>query len=730
MARFGRGFPPSTKLLSYGRFDPNQVEPGLIDNSGTLFGPSINQAIAAALIASTVSIFAPNVTQAVAPDLIPSNVSVFTPQVNQSVQVELIGSTVVLFTPSVNQAVAVPLINRTSYQGIVLTDLPTSYWRLGEGSGNPQDSADGNHVDTVGGTPTYGVTGTLVNDANTAVTFDGSTEYFQIPYSASLHPTSVLTIETWFKRAATGVTHFIWDNGASDAELYILSDDKVYFGRAGIGTLTQSSTTYADTNWHHVIAVKNGSARALYIDGVDVGTGGSDVGLADAGGASRIGAQLSGTGHFNGTLDEVAIYRVALTLEQAAAHYSAGQGVLGSAPSTPRVNQSVAPALIDQSGVTFAPTVNQASVLGLIDQSGVLFGPQINQSVAIGLIDNSGVTFDPRINQSVTPGLISNLGVTFDPTINQSVIVPLIGSTVSTFDPQINQQVRIGLIDQSAVIFAPVIQFADVQNVFPGLIDQSGVTFAPVIRISAAIGLIDQSAILYAPSINQQINVGLIGSTVSIFAPTAVQSVSIPLIGSNVALFEPTLTQRVVIGLIDQSAVTFNPNVQRSVMVGLIDNSGMTFGPTLTQQVRLDLIAATTQVFAPTVLVPFAQNIEPALIDNSGQVFVFQIATPSRKKGGAHVIEVRRPTQVVEAEFEFRWNVLALVDSAVLLSYQNYGYVLAELKIPWRTGAVVTGDRNVTWTVFDLDPVTKANRIILAMEIDPDLWLIQKKRKE
>jgi hypothetical protein len=649
------------------------VSPGLINQSGVTFAPTVNQSVAPGLINNSGVTFDPNVRSGVNVPLIDQTALIFTPQVNQSVQIDLIGSTVVLFTPAINQAVTPGIITQlgTTFDPQVAGGVAVG---LIDQSGvvfAPQIIAD-QFVD-IGLIDQGGVLfGPTVN------------QQVQVPLLVG-GPVGDLFISA-IGTPSGGLPISIRTRISADNQLYY----RFLLHQSGsdvIATIWREDTFLDDSV---VVAQVNLGPNTW--DGVEWALEGEIWGEPTA------------------VLTRMVVYKTATPTNKTIVN-----GPAHSYPSIVRLDTT------DSVGTAVTLTTERLHTFPLA---------QVNQSVAIGLINNSGVTFDPRVNQSVTPGLINQSGVTFSPNVNQSVVVPLIGSTISTFDPAINQQVQIPLVDQTAVIFDPIVQFADVQNVFPGLIDNSGVAFAPVIRTSAAIGLIDQSAIIFAPRINQQINVGLIGSTVSVFAPTVTQVVTPPLIGSNTALFEPTLNQRVVVGLIDNSGVAFSPNVQRSIAVGLISNLGVTFAPTAKQQVNPGQINQSGVVFAPTVLRKDPQSVSAPLIDNTSQVFGFHIAERGRKKGGAHVIEVRPQLKPVEAEFEFRWNVLALVDSAVLLSYQNYGFVLAELQSTWRTGAVVTDDRNVTWAVLDLDVVTKTNRMILAMEIDPDLWLIHKKRKE
>src|SRR5438128_6400185 len=85
---------------------------------------------------------------------------------------------------------AVAVVPRASagvgYSAVILADNPLGYWRLGESDpSQPAKDASGNGND---GTYNLGVTvgqpGAISRDSDTAVQFDGSTGYVDIPSSA------------------------------------------------------------------------------------------------------------------------------------------------------------------------------------------------------------------------------------------------------------------------------------------------------------------------------------------------------------------------------------------------------------------------------------------------------------------------------------------------------------------------------------------------------------------
>ena len=160
-----------------------------------------------------------------------------------------------------------------AYREEVLADAPAGYWPLGDASGNPQDaSGNARHVTVVGGTPIYGVPGPV--SGTTAVTFDGTTEYFTSPDGAWFDLGDVFTLEAWVTRPSAIST--IVAKGTNGYELGILDvgDNLVAWclelRKANIAEIVESNVGIPATGWHHVVATKNGATVKLYIDGVDV----------------------------------------------------------------------------------------------------------------------------------------------------------------------------------------------------------------------------------------------------------------------------------------------------------------------------------------------------------------------------------------------------------------------------------------------------------------------------
>ena len=166
-----------------------------------------------------------------------------------------------------------------------------------------------------------------------AMEFDGMDDYVDCGTDASLFPVDELTIEAWIKGSAWSATE---TNGAriyddSYRMLNVLSTGKVRFSRFGSsGWGPVDSVTVLNTDqWYHVAGVYDGTNIMTYIDGIlDNSTSQSFTSYFDGSCLAFIGGQHSKVADcwFNGTIDEVKIYKRALTAEEIRTHYLRGSG--------------------------------------------------------------------------------------------------------------------------------------------------------------------------------------------------------------------------------------------------------------------------------------------------------------------------------------------------------------------------------------------------------------------
>jgi hypothetical protein len=201
-------------------------------------------------------------------------------------------------------------------------------WHLDETTGGTnaiEDSAPSNNHGTDQGNPTLGATGKI----DGAVGLDGYNDYI---YTANsfVNPQE-FTIEAWFKtNTASGKKIVGFENVQSgqsasswDRHIYVGTEGRLYFGcYSGATDVANSTATYTDNVWHHVVGVRDDTTDTLhlYVDGSEVDTT-ANSNAEDFTGYFRIGSyRTSGwpdgvNGYFTGYVDEV---RISTTVRDAA----------------------------------------------------------------------------------------------------------------------------------------------------------------------------------------------------------------------------------------------------------------------------------------------------------------------------------------------------------------------------------------------------------------------------
>jgi len=216
------------------------------------------------------------------------------------------------------------------YRSTVLADQPLAYWRLGEASGTVASDEMRAFNGTYVGNPTLGRPGALQGDPNTAVAFDGTSQYVDVPYAAGYNP-AVFSVETWAYptggagtyRGAMGSRTFpqgwVLYAGSSDVWEFWINN-----GSADMLVVTGSSVTL--NAWSHIVGTCDGTNVQLYVNGALVGSATLAAPyMPQANQDLAIGQPQPGsTLLFPGLLDDPAIYGTVLSPAQVQRHYSLG----------------------------------------------------------------------------------------------------------------------------------------------------------------------------------------------------------------------------------------------------------------------------------------------------------------------------------------------------------------------------------------------------------------------
>jgi hypothetical protein len=231
-----------------------------------------------------------------------------------------------------------------------------SYWPLNDGPAATsfEDAADDpGAFDNPGACTGSGCPASIGGLIGTAFDFDGSNDGITVTDHASLNflGTDSLTFEAWVKiepsQLCTGNKVFIgkdndtdsswWlgcgfiDNPDPDPDLTIAKfhlEDQAHNDLQLLGT-----SAINDDAWHHIVGVRDDSVdeNYLFVDGVLESSGTINYTGSFSSDPLLLASPVT-LGYFiggyrqNGLLDEVAIYKKALTLEEVQAHYNGGAG--------------------------------------------------------------------------------------------------------------------------------------------------------------------------------------------------------------------------------------------------------------------------------------------------------------------------------------------------------------------------------------------------------------------
>jgi len=196
-------------------------------------------------------------------------------------------------------------------------------------TGTTLADSKGTNTGTLVSSPVLNVKGALLGDTNTAMRFDGTSDYATVPNASAVElGDGPLTLEAWVHRHDNSAEwDDIFNKGTNGYQLgYHYSDFALI--KEGVALIADYTNGGADiTSWHHVAATKTGSTVRLYYDGTDVTPGSyTNQTLSNTFSTLYI-ATLNGTTHFlNAELDELATYNSVLSAATILDHYKVGTG--------------------------------------------------------------------------------------------------------------------------------------------------------------------------------------------------------------------------------------------------------------------------------------------------------------------------------------------------------------------------------------------------------------------
>ncbi len=234
----------------------------------------------------------------------------------------------------------------SSYAKAVLADSPTFFYRLGESSGNAINFAGptanttqaGNVIQrmdaVVGSAAGRNRPGAIAGDSDGAMSFNNTTTA-RTYTTQQVWSDDSLSVETWFKTTTSsgkivgfGSSSTSASSGTYDRHLY-MNNGRVIWGVYDTGSRTvQTTSTYNDGKWHHVVGSLGKAGMALYVDGQLVATRPETTLGQRFWGNWHIGGDSTWAGNqnFTGDIDEVAVYANELSPAKVVQHFQLGIG--------------------------------------------------------------------------------------------------------------------------------------------------------------------------------------------------------------------------------------------------------------------------------------------------------------------------------------------------------------------------------------------------------------------
>ena len=223
------------------------------------------------------------------------------------------------------------------------------YWRFDHALGTNADDATDNNNDLTLSAASWISTGKFGSAFNgTNATWASKTDDPDFDFVAA----DSMTVSAWVKSDAAGnpgTREYVVSKGAPGAAGYALYfeatngypvyaiDDDTSWTTPDF-TATHSTDMY-DATWHHVVGVKDGTNTIkIYVDGIFRNTSASIAAEGTLANASSLvvgdSDAIDNGSEFTGDIDEVKIYRFALTSEEIKLEYNKGKAIVLGAQST------------------------------------------------------------------------------------------------------------------------------------------------------------------------------------------------------------------------------------------------------------------------------------------------------------------------------------------------------------------------------------------------------------
>lgn len=343
-----------------------------------------------------------------------------------------------------------------SYTSEVLADSPDVYFRLDDTGAGPFVDVIAAHNATSSGTIING-SSLIPTDADASTVFDPTTTCNKAvtTYTVSQRP---LTVEFWITpanltgSAAAGASVAVQCGMTGGWSIEYLDTTGIWrmtYQGVAFYPFTLSTPAAIGTRQHVVIVLNSANTVDLYINGVFQQTLATGALGATANKLTIAGQQTVAPARAKATIDEVAVYKSALSASRILAHYTAATVLTIAAPTAGASADAVAPS------TTSAVPVPAGSATA----SAASPQPAISVSAAPGSATASGAA--PLVSVGVAAPSASSTAGGASPTVTIRVAAAIASATASAPAPALRMAVGAPYANATASAATPTFTISD-----------------------------------------------------------------------------------------------------------------------------------------------------------------------------------------------------------------------------------------------------------------------------
>ena len=297
-----------------------------------------------------------------------------------------------------------------------------------EGTGTTVADSSGNGNN---GTITNGTWTTSGRFAN-ALVFNGSNALVTIPDASSLHLTAAMTLEAWVNPSAVNST---WrdviykgnDNYYLEGTSTSNSAPAIGGTFGGANANVYGTAGLAVNTWAHLAATYDGSTLRLYVNGTQVSSTARTGSIATSTNPLQIGGDSIYGQYFNGLIDEVRIYNVALTQAQIQSDMNTP---IGASTPSPAVTLSSTSVVFGNQATGTTSTAQPVTITNTGAASLAIAG------IAVTGANSADFAQTNNCGTSLAPGANCTISITFTPTTTGTRVAAVAITDNAPLSPQ------------------------------------------------------------------------------------------------------------------------------------------------------------------------------------------------------------------------------------------------------------------------------------------------------